>query len=133
MNTYVDLKGTEFGIAGLEADERKLIARLKEQADQATDWPTFGNSWMAEVDRFYAAKGMTRRQIIETVGYRIGQDLGSRLGIRLGLMRRSDYRGELETLILKRFPTRKAFCDATGLSEDMLSHVLARRKARARP
>ena len=31
-------------------------------------------------------------------------------------------------LILKNFPTRKAFCDATGLSEDMLSHVLARRK-----
>ena len=26
------------------------------------------------------------------------------------------------------FPTQKAFCDATGLSEDLVSHVLARRK-----
>jgi hypothetical protein len=29
---------------------------------------------------------------------------------------------------LQRFKTRREFCEATGLSEDMLSHVLARRK-----
>jgi hypothetical protein len=34
----------------------------------------------------------------------------------------------LEHLILARFKTRREFCEATGLSEDMLSHVLARRK-----
>jgi len=39
-----------------------------------------------------------------------------------------DYRDELELLIVTRFRTRREFCAATGLSEDMLSHVLARRK-----
>ena len=41
---------------------------------------------------------------------------------------RTDYRDALETLISDKFKTRKRFCDATGLSETMLSHVLARRK-----
>jgi hypothetical protein len=66
--------------------------------------------------------------MIETPVYRILQDLGSRLGIAQGKVRMSDYRDELEQLILTRFKTRRAFCEATGLSEDMLSHVLARRK-----
>ena len=39
-----------------------------------------------------------------------------------------DYRDELEALIREHFPSRRAFCQATGLSEDMLSHVLAGRK-----
>jgi len=34
----------------------------------------------------------------------------------------------LEDLVRAHFPTRRAFCEATGLSEDMLSHVLAGRK-----
>ena len=34
----------------------------------------------------------------------------------------------LEQIIRERFATRRQFCEATGLSEDMLSHVLARRK-----
>jgi hypothetical protein len=50
------------------------------------------------------------------------------LGIAQGKTRLSDYRDELEHLILTRFKTRRQFCQATGLSEDMLSHVLARRK-----
>jgi hypothetical protein len=58
----------------------------------------------------------------------VAQDIGSRLGIAQGKMRQSDYRDELEQLILTRFKTRREFCEATGLSEDMLSHVLARRK-----
>ena len=32
------------------------------------------------------------------------------------------------TLIHAKFRTRREFCEATGLSEDMLSHVLAKRK-----
>ena len=39
-----------------------------------------------------------------------------------------DYRDEIETLVRTRFKTRREFCEATGLSEDMLSHVLAGRK-----
>jgi hypothetical protein len=128
MNTYTDLRGTIFGVSGLPADERDLVERLQAEASKAPEWTEFRNYWMAEVDRFYSAKGISRRQILDTVGYRIGEDLKSRLGIAQGEIRLGDYRSELEMLILKNFPTRKAFCDATGLSEDMLSHVLARRK-----
>ena len=60
--------------------------------------------------------------------YRIAQDLSGRLGVAAGFIRPPDYRDELEELILTRFPSRRAFCKATGLSEDMLSHVLAGRK-----
>jgi hypothetical protein len=66
--------------------------------------------------------------VIEMPLYRVARDIGSRLGVAQGIMGRSDYRDELELLILSRFKTRREFCDATGLSEDMLSHVLARRK-----
>ena len=50
------------------------------------------------------------------------------LVLSAGLARASDYRDELEELVRSRFGTRRAFCEATGLSEDMVSHVLARRK-----
>ncbi|MBL8826598.1 MAG: hypothetical protein JNM18_06395 [Planctomycetaceae bacterium] len=128
MKSYTDLRGTVFSLSGLESDERTLIARLKKQSERVADWTEFRNFWMAEVSQFYTAKGLSRREIIESVGYRIGQDLASRLGIAQGKMRPPDYRSDLELLILSKFQTRKEFCDATGLSEDMLSHVLARRK-----
>jgi hypothetical protein len=128
MKTYTTVRGQIFGVAGLEADERDLIARLQAEADARPEWSQFQNFSLAEVGKFYSDKGLTRREITETIGWRIGQDLGSRLGISQGVMRLGEYRGELEVLIMRNFPTRKAFCDATGLSEDMLSHVLARRK-----
>jgi hypothetical protein len=58
----------------------------------------------------------------------VAQDLASRLAISQGHASAPDYRDELEAIIRTHFPTRRAFCEATGLSEDMLSHVLARRK-----
>src|SRR5205823_12953507 len=65
---------------------------------------------------------------IGTAVYQIAQDLSSRLAVAARLARLPGYRDELEELILTRFPSRRAFCKATGLSEDMLSHVLAGRK-----
>jgi len=40
------------------------------------------------------------------------------------MARLPDYRDELEELIRTRFPSQQAFCQATGLSEDMLQPVL---------
>ena len=42
-------------------------------------------------------------------------------------MRQGDDRDELVRIIADRFTTRREFCEAAGVSEDMLSHVLARR------
>jgi hypothetical protein len=83
---------------------------------------------MREVAAFYDARGVPRPQSRQSAVYRIAQDLGSRLGIAAGLVRAPDYRGDLEELIRRKYPTRRAFCEATGLSEQMLSHVLAGRK-----
>lgn len=66
--------------------------------------------------------------MIQSPLWRIVQDIGARLHIESGLARAPDYRDELEQIIRERFSTRRAFCEATGLSEDMLRHVLARRK-----
>jgi hypothetical protein len=83
---------------------------------------------MPEVSTVYEKRGLTRDEITKTVGWRIAQDIGARIGLASGMMSPSDYRSEIEQLIVSRFQTRRAFCEATGISEDMLSHVLARRK-----
>jgi hypothetical protein len=127
-NQYRDLDGNHYTLSQLDAEERKLIDRLLDQAKVESDWNNFGNYWTAQVANFYKARGLDRKQIIKTVGYCIGQDLESRLGIASGNVRQSDYRDELETIILTRYKNRRAFCESTGLSEDMLSHVLAKRK-----
>jgi hypothetical protein len=125
---HVDLRGRVYALSGLDEEERELLTALKTFADTNPPWHEYQNRWMAEVGRFYEARGLSRREIIETPVYRVAQDIGSRLGIAQGKMRQSDYRDELEQLILAQFKTRREFCEATGLSEDMLSHVLARRK-----
>ena len=127
-DVYVDLKRREIALDQLTVNERKLIAELKSAAKKADDWSAFSNLWMGKVSEFYADQGLTRPQIRQTAGYRICQDLDSRLAIAKGLARHPDYRDELESLITQRFQTRRAFCDATGLTEDMLSHVLSKRK-----
>lgn len=128
LTEHVDLRGRAVGLSGLDREERDLIARLTALAATNPQWSAYRNFWLSEVERLYGARGLSRQQIVETVVYRVGQDLGSRLAIVKAQARPSDYRDELEQLILTRFKTRREFCTATGLSEDMLSHVLARRK-----
>ncbi|HUE73054.1 MAG TPA: hypothetical protein VMP01_19370 [Pirellulaceae bacterium] len=128
IEKYTDLRGATFALSGLSKQERAQVKKLQEYAASNPEWHDYLNFWMAEMNRFCTQSGLGRREIIDSVVYRIGQDLGSRLGIRQGKVRRSDYRDELEQLILTRFRTRREFCEASGLSEDMLSHVLARRK-----
>ena len=50
------------------------------------------------------------------------------MAVEAGIARVPDYRDELNELIRSRFQTRRQFCQATGLTEDMLSHVLVGRK-----
>jgi hypothetical protein len=124
---YVDLKGRSHSLADLDSRERSLIGELKLNAARQ-DWNEFSNFWMARVHEFYSARGLSRREILESVAFRIGQDLASRIAVAAGLARAPDYRDELEEIIRRSFRTRRDFCKATGLSEDMLSHVLSRRK-----
>ena len=124
---YIDLKGRSHSLAALDARERTLMGELKSRAARQ-DWTEYSNFWMTRVHDFYSARGLSRPEIQKSVLYRIGQDLGSRLAVSAGLARAPDYRDELEEIIRHSFRTRRDFCKATGLSEDMLSHVLSRRK-----
>src|SRR5439155_19531367 len=126
--TYRNLQGQMFFLDLLPPDERKLIAAFQAKAKQTKDWATYKNYWLSKIKAFYERRGLTRPQIMQTPGYLIGQDLGSRMAVEQGWARPPDYRDELESIIQQRFKTRREFCEATGLSEDMLSHVLARRK-----
>jgi hypothetical protein len=112
----------------LDEDERKLVDELKSFASRHPDWGTFSTFYIGRVGSFYESRGLSRREISKSPVWKIAQDLAGRIHIAQGTARPSDYRDELEFLILTKFPTRREFCEATGLSEDMLSHVLAKRK-----
>jgi hypothetical protein len=128
IDVYVDLDGNSISLADLDPEERQLIARLRRRAQSKPDWNDFDNYWMRAVADFYDARGESRKESRRTAAFRVAQDLSSRLGIAQGYIEPDDYRDELQNLIRERFPSQRAFCQATGLSEDMLSHVLAGRK-----
>jgi hypothetical protein len=127
-NSYVDLQGREWLLDQLDAEERQLVAELRDRAAGRPDWNDFDNYWTKAVAALYDARGLPRKQSRESAVYQIAQDLSNRLAIDAGMAQPPDYRDQLEEIIRTRFPTRRAFCEATGLGEDMLSHVLARRK-----
>jgi hypothetical protein len=127
-DVYVDLVGNKYFLAGLDAEERRLLAGLRRRAQKSPDWDAFDNYWTQAVTRFYDARSLSRAESSQTAVFQIAQDLSGRLAVAAGLARVGDYRDDLQGLIREHFPTRRAFCKATGLSEDMLSHVLAGRK-----
>lgn len=125
---YVDLRGRPIPMGGLDDDERALVEDLFEFFEGDPDWNEFENEAFARVDRLYESRGLTQEETSQTEVFEIAQDLGGRIAVRQGFARMPDYRDELADLIRRRFKTRREFCRATGISEDMLSHVLARRK-----
>jgi len=125
---YVDLEGQEICLLHLDPQERKLVTRILRRARSHPDWNGFDNWWTAAVAEFYKARGLNRRAVQRTVPWRIAKDQSSRLALAAGLARLGDYRDELEELVRMSFASRRDFCQASGLSEDMLSHVLAGRK-----
>jgi hypothetical protein len=127
-DVYVDIYGNEISLTGLDADERRLLARLRRRARTHPDWCDFDNRWTRAVAALYDARGVRRAEARRTAVYRVAQDLSSRIAIASGMARLPDYRDDLEDLIREHFPSRRAFCKATGLTEDLLSHVLAGRK-----
>lgn len=126
VNTTQD--GLRYVIVALDEEERKLLDDLQRFGEKTTNWPEFRNYYIKKVGTFYESRGLSRQEVIETPIWKIAQDICGRLQIAQGEALPSDYRDELELLIQTQFGSRREFCNATGLSEDMLSHVLAGRK-----
>ncbi|MEX0643001.1 MAG: hypothetical protein WD468_09895 [Pirellulales bacterium] len=130
QNVYKDLRGNTFDVSSLDREERELVAELLQFAEKNPDARTtkYWNFYIRRLGEFYEKRGLARHETTRTLVWRIAQDINGRLMIASGTARRGDYRDDLEWLIFKHFSTRRAFCEATGLTEDMLSHVLAKRK-----
>ena len=125
---YSTLRGEQVYLRNLDDEERELLDEIQQRAAEKPDWNDFENYWTKAVAQLYDTRGVPRAESVKSPLYRVSQDLGNRIGIESGLMRMPDYRDELQYLIHTSFKSRRAFCQATGISEDMLSHVLARRK-----
>jgi hypothetical protein len=125
---YIMSNEDKVSLSDLHGEEQLLVIVLRWKAEASQDQNDFDNYWMKWVSEFYLAKGLTHREIQRTKAYQIARDLSQRVGMRLGVTRPPDYRSQLAELIRTKFISRKAFCEATGLSEDMVSHVLAGRK-----
>lgn len=121
-------EGLRYVIVQLDEKERKLLEDLQRFGEETTNWPEFRNYYINKVGTFYESRGLSRKEVIETPIWKIAQDICGRIQIAQGEALPSDYRDELELLVQTKFGSRREFCKATGLSEDMLSHVLAGRK-----
>lgn len=128
IRVYLDLDGRPITLDGLDSGERRLLGRLERHARTNPDWAEFDNFWMPAVTEFYDARGVTRSQTMQTSIYQIAQDLSARLGIAQGMIQPPGCLDQLEDLVLNQFPSRRAFCKASGLAEDLLDDVLAGRK-----
>lgn len=105
-----------------------MVARLRKRARSHPNWNDFDNFAFAKVGAFYDARGMTRKKSAETPVFQIILDLSGQLAVASGMARLEDYCDDLEEIVRTKFRTQREFCEATGLSEDMVSHVLRGRK-----
>jgi hypothetical protein len=121
---YVDLDGNELSLSFLDAEERRLVARLCEYAGENPEYADFDSRAYDVVGAFYDARGRSRKQSIQTIPYRICLDLAGRLGIAQGLIRPEDPRNDLELLIEKHFPSVEAFAQASGIEAEVLKEFL---------
>lgn len=126
INTTLD--GSRYVIVVLDEEERKLIDALQRHGDKTKGWIEYRNYYIKKVGKFYENRGLSKQEVVETAVWKIAEGICGRLQVAAGEAEESDYRDELELLIQTKFGSRREFCNATGLSEDMLSHVLAGRK-----
>ena len=129
---HTTLKGEVISLEGLGEDESNVLGELHVFLKESKDWNAFSNLAIQRIGAFYELRGLTRSEIIKTPLYRVAQDLGRRLALDQGLLQapaaKPGYREQLSRLIREKYHTRRGFCRDTGISEDLLSHVLAGRK-----
>jgi hypothetical protein len=126
-----DAKAEEYDLTSLDHEEQELVRDLVAYASHHSDARTgeYRNYYIQRVGNFYEARGLSRTETTKTTVWQIAQDVSGRLMVASGIARDSDdYREKLDALIRSKYGSRRRFCELTGISEDMLSHVLAKRK-----
>jgi hypothetical protein len=125
---YTTLHGTTVNLASLTSEEAAIFAAARKAYVDSPKWIDFKQTWLDEVVKLYDRQKVSRRETVLKPLFRAVQDLGSRLMVNAGYARMPDYREQLLSIIETKFDTRREFCEAAGVSEDMLSHVLKGRK-----
>jgi hypothetical protein len=126
--THTTLQGLELDLTSLTAEEAAVFDQARRAYAELPEWHAFKQKWLNEVLGLYDRQKLPRREAVAKPLYRAVQDLGSRLMVQAGYAKMPSYREQIVALIETMFETRREFCKATGLSEDMLSHVLKGRK-----
>ena len=73
-NVNSKVYGSKFLVVVLDKEERKLLDELEQFAEQASEWGEYRNFYMKKVSGFYEARGLSRRQVIETPMWKIAQE-----------------------------------------------------------
>jgi hypothetical protein len=126
--THTTLQGFELDLTSLTAEEAAVFDQARRAYAESPEWHAFKQKWLNEVLSIYDRQKLPRREAISKPLYRAVQDLGSRLMVEDGYAKMPSYQEQMAAIIEAKFETRREFCKATGLSEDMLSHVLKGRK-----
>ncbi len=122
-----DVNGYPIDASKLDDEEERLMERLYDKYSEKPDSIEFKKLWLELVVGMYDQRKLPRKEMIAKPLFKIAQFWDSQLMVEQGLATVPHYREQLRELS-DTYPTRRAFCDATGLSEDMLSHVLHGRK-----
>jgi hypothetical protein len=64
---YIDLDGQEIFLVHLDAEERKLVARIQRRARTYPDWNAFDNWSTVAIPAFYEARGLAREVVPRTL------------------------------------------------------------------
>lgn len=130
QSTYVTVAGEVIKLTDLSGPEARLFESLAKRGREAdpAHWSEFKQDALGAVLDLYDSRRVPRQEAVRTALYRVVRDLASRLMVAAGVARVPDYRDQLRELIEWDFSSRKDFCEAAGLSEAMLSHVLSGRK-----
>lgn len=125
MDTYRTLTGRAFDLHALPKKERAALAEVEAIYRGHPDWTEFARTWP-----FVLRKRVWGRRKVPVGSplYRVCQDMEVRLGVAQGQVAPPDYRDHLADLIEEKFGSRYAFCQAAGIDQGNLSHVLAGRK-----
>jgi hypothetical protein len=118
----------ELDLTSLTTEEAAVFHQARREYEESPEWHAFKQKWLNEVLSIYDRQKLPRRQAVAKPLYRAVQDLGSRLMVQDGYAKMPSYQEQIAAIIETKFETRREFCKATGLSEDMLSHVLKGRK-----
>jgi len=123
----VDVFGYPIDSSQLDGDEQQIVEQLYDEYSEKPDCIEFKKLWWKLVIGLYDQRKLSRKEIVTKPLFKIAQFWDGQLMVEQGLATVPHYREQLRELS-DTYPTRRVFCDATGLSEDMLSHVLHGRK-----